>query len=257
MPSLPLISKSLGPRRRGWRAAGRLALLLSLAGCAAPPADQSSAAAVDRIVVSEAVQAEQAGDYAAAARHYGSLYQTNRAEPAVIEGLARNLRHSGDFESARALLEEALSRLGPQERLLVEKGKAEIALGKADLAVTTLEAAVAAAPADWEAPATLAVALDRLGRFDEAAQRYRAALARNAADNADIYNNYALSRALAGRLDEAKSLLRTAVALPSATARVRENLVFLETLARQPPAKPARVPARMPARMVVPPPVVR
>lgn len=240
MPLLPLISKRFGSRRRGGPSGAAALLLLALAACANPGSDPS-AAAVDRILVAEAAGAEQAGDYASAARHYSSLYQTNRGDPAVIEALARNLRHGGDLAAARSVLEEALGRLGPQGGLLVEKGKAEIGLGKAELAVPTLEAAVAAAPGDWEAPATLAVALDRLGRFDEAASRYRAALALNSADNADLYNNYALSRALAGRLDEARSLLRTAVALPGATARVRENLAMLETLQRPPAAGPARL----------------
>ncbi len=236
MPSLPPISKLLGFGRLGF--AG-LPLLLALAGCQNSPSGDPRSAALDRIVAGEAVSAEQAGDHAGAARHYGSLYQSDRADPVVIEGLARNLRHAGDAANARAVLAEALARLGPQGRLLVEKGKAELALGEAGQAVSTLEAAVTAAPNDWEAPATLAVALDRLGRFGEAEPRYRAALAL-AADNPEILNNYALSRALAGRLDEAKALLRTAVALPGASARVRENLAFLETLQGRPPAAPAR-----------------
>ena len=246
MPSLPLISKGLGPGRLRlarlglWRRLAVPALLLALAGCATA-ADDPSSGALDRIVAAEATGAEQNGDYATAARHYAALYQTNRSDLTVIEGLARNLRHGGELENARALLEEALGRLGPQGRLLLEKGKAEISQGKAELAVPTLQAAVQAAPGEWEPPATLAIALDRLGRFDEAATQYRAALARNAADNADIYNNFALSRALAGRLDEAKSLLRTAAALPNASSRVRGNLAFLETLQRQLPAAPVRI----------------
>ena len=228
MPSLPLISKSLG------RPTGAAALLLlALAGCASAP-PEAAPNALDRIVAAEAAGAEQSGDHAAAVRHYASLYENNRNDLAAIEGLARSLRHSGDAESARGVLDEALTRLGPNARLLLEKGKAEITLGKAALAVQTLQAAAAAAPTEWEPPATLAIALDRLGRFDEAAVQYRAALAHNAADNADIYNNYALSRALAGRIDEAKSLLRTAIVLPNASVRVRENLVLLETLQRPP-----------------------
>ena len=230
MPSLPLISKPFGCRR-----VLAAALLLALAGCAAPkPAADPAATALDGIVASEAVAAEQAGDYATAAGHYASLYQTNRSDPAVAEALARALRHAGDLAGAYDVVGEALTRLGTNGRLLVEKGKIEIGLGKAGLAVPTLQAAIAAQPKDWEPPA---------------AAQYRAALARNAGDNAEIYNNFALSRALAGRLDEARALLRTAATLPSATARVRENLAFLETLQQQPPAAPARV--------VVPAPAVR
>ena len=243
MPSLPLISKRFGLLRLL-----PVLLLLGLAGCAGSPTDSTSAT-LDTIVAGQAGAAEQAGDHAGAARHYASLYHDNPGDLGVIEGLARSLRHAGDYANARAVSDEALTRLGPNPRLLLEKGKAEIGLGKAGLAVTTLKAAAEAAPQDWEPEATLAIALDRLGRFDEATPHYRAALARNAADNAEIYNNFALSRALAGRLDEAKALLRTAATLPSATARVRENLAFLESLQRAPPAGPTRV--------VVPPPQVR
>ncbi|MEI6559066.1 MAG: tetratricopeptide repeat protein [Rhodospirillaceae bacterium] len=243
MPSLPPLAKRLGPLIL-------LVLMFLSAGCetAPAPAPDPSAATLDRILAGQAANAEQAGDPAGAARHYITLYRNNRNDPAVIEGLARSLRHAGDLESARALLAEAVGRLGPQSRLLVEQGKADIGLGKAEAAVTVLRAAMAAAPEAWEPPATLAVAFDRLGRFDEAAAHYRVALTLTP-DTADIYNNYALSRALAGRLDEAKALLRIAVGLPDAGSRVRENLAFLESLQRRPSGRPVRV--------AVPPPQVR
>jgi len=165
----------------------------------------------------------------------------------VLEAFARNLRHAGKFDDARRLLEEALARLGPNPRLLLEKGKDEIGLSRADLAVQTLEIAAQAAPSDWEVPATRAIALDRLGRTDEAAVQYQAALALNPG-NADTLNNYALSRALAGHIAEGLALLRQAVALPGSGPRVRENLAFLESLQAQPP---------QPGRPAVPAPLVK
>ncbi len=257
MPSLPPISKRFG------LSACVLALLLpALAGCLSSGSSDSALAALDALVAREAAGAEQGGDFAAAARHYASLYQSNPSDLAVIEGLARNQRHAGNFAEAISTLDEALARLGPQGRLLVEKGKVEIALGNAALAVTTLRAAIALAPRDWEGPATLAIALDRLGLFDEAEAQYRVALGLDANNNAEIYNNYALSRALAGRIDEAKALLRTAVTLPNATVRVRENLVFLENLGAPAPATPVKPvrhvrPVRhaKPGRVVVAPPL--
>jgi Flp pilus assembly protein TadD len=187
---------------------------------------------LDGLVTQEAQQAEQNRDYEAASRHYATLYQHKPDDPGVIQGLARALRNVGRFEEARTLLDDAVARLGPQPRLLLERGKDEISLGHADLAVQTLTAAIKATPADWEAPATLAIAYDRLGRTDEAEAQYRVATSLNP-DNADILNNYALSRALAGHLDEALSLLRRAVTLPSAGPQVRENLALLEGLAPQ------------------------
>ena len=256
MPSLPLISK--GIPFRGHISLRWLLLapvLLALIGCGSDPASHSpTTSTLDRIVLGAAADAEQAGDYAAATRHYATLYQDNRGSPVLVEGLARNLRKSGDLENSYALLREALPTLQPPASLLVEKGKVEIGLGRADLAVVTLQAAVAAAPLEWEPAAILAIALDRLSRFDEAANQYRAALALNETDNADIYNNYALSRALAGRIEEAKALLRKAVALPNASARVQQNLVFLEGFQQGKPTGLAQLrgPVRLPARRMAP-----
>ncbi|MEI8395678.1 MAG: tetratricopeptide repeat protein, partial [Rhodospirillaceae bacterium] len=208
------------------------ATLLALALSACETSDQM--ASLDRMLLNDAQSAEQSRDYGAAIHHYTKLYETDRNNPAIIEPLARNLRYAGRLDDARRLLEDTLAKLGPQPRLLVEKGKDEIGLGRADLAAQTLSIAVQGAPTDWEAPATLAIALDRLGRYDEAAQHYNTAIARYP-ENADILNNFALSRALAGDIGKALDLLRRAVALPSASPKVRENLAFLQALQQQPP----------------------
>lgn len=225
----------------------RFARTLALALIALLPSacgSDGQAEKLDRMVATEAEAAERGGDTVTAIRHYGTLYESDRSDAAVIEALARNLRHAGQFQPAWSLLAEALTRLGPEPRLLVEKGKVEIGLGRAEMAVPTLQAAVAAAPEAWEPPATLAIALDRLGRYDEAATHYAAALALNPG-NADALNNFALSRALSGRIDEGIDLLRKAAAMASASPRTRENLAFLEGLRVDPGAAG------------MPPPVVR
>ncbi len=237
MPSASPVSKLLGAFvaiRRPMAVAAAVAAGLALAGCAG---DTGTRDKLDRLLVDEARQAEQAHDYETAIRRYAVLYDRKPDDTALTQGLARTLRAAGRFEDARTVLAEALARQGPQPRLLLERGKDEIALGRPELAVPTLVAVIAGAPGDWEAAATLAIAYDRLGRYDEAAVQYRVATGLNP-ENPDVLNNYALSRALAGRIDEALALLRRAVALPSAGSRTRENLAFLESL--QP--KPAPVP---------------
>jgi len=226
----------------------RLARSLAVAVIALIPAaceGDGQAEKLDRMVAAEAQAADHNGDTAGAIRLYGALYDSNRTDVTVIEALARNLRRAGQAQNAWTLLAEAVTRLGPQPqpRLLVEKGKAEIALGRAELAVPTLQAAVAAAPGAAEPPATLAIAFDRLGRYDEAAVQYTTALGLNP-DNADVLNNFALSRALSGRIDEGVELLRKAAAKPSASPRIRENLTFLESLRTRPqPPGPGAMPA--------------
>ena len=221
MPLAPPFSKTFG---------AALIAVLALIACADTGTDEK----LDRLVAGEAQLAEQDRDYPSAIRHYATLYDRKPDDVGVIVGFARNLRYAGQYEDARKVLDDALGRLGQQPRLLVERGKDEIAVGHAELAVKTLAAAVTEVPADWEAPAILAIAYDRLGRYDEAAAQYRAATAISH-ENADILNNYALSRALAGHIDEALVLLRRAVALPSAGPRARENLALLETLKKSTP----------------------
>lgn len=225
MPSARPNSKT---RRTPARPAARVRpalLALALAACA----DTGEAEKLDRMIAAQAEAAERAGDTGAALRHYGALYEADPANEAAIEGLARTLRRSGDPQKAWSLVAEALDRLGERPRLLLERGKAELALGHADKAVVTLTAAGAAAPTAWEPPATLAVALDRLGRYEEAARRYGDALRLNPG-HADTLNNFALSRALSGHIDDGVALLRNAVGLPGASAKTRENLAFLEDL---------------------------
>jgi Flp pilus assembly protein TadD len=229
--------------------------MLALPGC---QSDKDDIAQINQIVATQAEAAEHERNYEAAAHQYATLYESDHDNPVTAEAVARNLRHGGRLEEARQVLEDALARLGPKPRLLLEKGKVELGLGRADLAVQTLQTAVQVAPTEWEPPATLAIALDRLGRYDEAAVQYRAAID-HFPDNPDVLNNYGLSRALAGHIDEGLSMLRKAVVMPGASPRVRENLKFMETLAEPPPpaahpgkpAKPVR-PGALPPAAVTP-----
>ncbi|MEI6986642.1 MAG: tetratricopeptide repeat protein [Rhodospirillaceae bacterium] len=231
-------------RCRGRTAIAAASILLALAFSGCESSDQM--AGIDRYLLGEAQNAEQRGDYVAASQRYGTLYESNRDQPKVLEAMARNMRRSGQFEPARRILEEALARLGPLPQLLLEKGKDEIALGRADLAVQTLQVAVQGAPTEWEPASTLAIAYDRTSQYDAAAAQYKIAIGLYP-ENADIINNYALSRALAGDLDEARSLLNKAVKMPAASQRTRENLALLEALRNQPPPRAGTIGIAPPA----------
>ncbi len=222
MPSVRPISKRL-------TIAASLFAGLSLAGCGSDRED-----GLDQVVTQEAQKAEQAHDYETAIRYYTGLYSDHRDDVSVIEGFARTLRHAGRLQDAERVLADGLKRLGPQPRLVLEKARIDIAEGHADLAAQALEPAVRAVPlTDWEVLTTLAIAYDRLGRYDEAGPHYLAAIALNPG-NADILNNYALSRALAGHMDDAVTILKKAAAMASAGSQIHENLAFLTALQRQP-----------------------
>ena len=84
-------------------------------------------------------------------------------------------------------------------------------------------------PDNWQVHATLGITLDRLGQFEEAVARYRAALVRSP-NNSAVHNNIALSLAQVGRLDEAISALEIVVESERSTAQTRQNLALLYAL---------------------------
>lgn len=216
-----------GPIRGGkWGAA--LVVLLLLGGCGGFGGDDER---LDVYVLESARNAEQNRDYAAAVGFYSDLLRNRPDEPQFAVGVVRNLRYAGRVDEAMRGAVDALSRFGPVPELLLEKGKAELASNRAEMAVQTLMAVTARGATDWELPAILAVAYDRTGRFDLAEVQYRRAL-EFFPESPDILNNFALSQALAGNIDEAIRLLQKALTIPAARSQVRENLQFLERLKR-------------------------
>ena len=90
--------------------------------------------------------------------------------------------------------------------------------------------AAKAAPRDWEAQSALGVALDYQGKYTAAQQAYALAL-QASPDNPIILNNLGLSQAEAGQLAAAQATLQKAADQPAATAQVRQNLALLKALA--------------------------
>ena len=107
------------------------------------------------------------------------------------------------------------------------------ALGRALLLGQQLDAAVQALTRSSQLDANnatvhslIGVAYDQLGRPDLAAGPYQQAM-RLAPDDPVILTNYGLSRALAGDLPGAESLLRRAAADPAAPPQARQNLALV------------------------------
>lgn len=221
---------------RRWAAA--LVLLLGC-GCAADQdINHQDDRAVEDALQQNAHEAELSEDFNKAATSYRRLYEIDPNDQAVALALARNLRLAGRPMDGLQVIDSALRRLGavadlPQlVPLLIEQGKAQVAAGRAELALPPLVRAATMAPNDWEPPTVMGVAYDRLSRFAEAETSYRHAMTL-APDNADVLNNYALSKTLSGDLEEGLRLMRLAAGLPNAGPKVRENLVLLLNLKRE------------------------
>jgi Flp pilus assembly protein TadD len=173
-----------------------------------------------------AQEAERRGDYPSAANYYGSVYERDQENNVALVGLSRNLRRLGRATEAEAVLSRALKREKETGGVLSEMGKVQLVLGQPMEAIEPLSRASVLGEDGWDVQLALAVAYDRIGMYDKAEGRYRAAL-KDSPDNAVVLNNFALSMAQAGQLRGAIGLLERATALPEATPKMRQNLALL------------------------------
>ncbi len=202
---------------------------LLLAGCVAqqPVEKPAELERLDRSLYQAAESFEKRRDYAAAVSYYRNLYQRNDKDIAAVVGLARSLRHLQQAREAQAIVLRALKLAPKNHDLRSELGKVQLALGEPLKAVDTLSRVDAELEAKrWDILVAMAIAHDRIGMYEQAERRYRQALSVSP-ENAVVMNNFALSMAQAGRLDEAVEFLERAAALPEATPRMRQNLALL------------------------------
>ncbi len=195
-----------------------------------PAAHQQSADdAVDQSLKNAASAAELNHDYKGAIQHLNTLYQRHTGDRDIAIALARNLRFSGQAQTAADVMQSSLSRFTDDPDMLTELGKDYLAVDRVTLAVKYLEKAQTLAPTRWEPVATLAVAYDTQGYSEMALDAYKRADSLSP-DNPAILNNMGLSQALAGHLDQALATMNRAADLPNATAQVRQNLALLLAL---------------------------
>lgn len=206
-------------------------LALVLSGCANEPWDEGNAVAqaVEPSLRAAAAAAEASHDYKGAVQHLGTLYQRRGDDKGIAIALARNMRYSGQAQGAADIMQGQLTRLPNDPDLLIELGKDYLAADRVALALRTLEQGQPYAATRWELFATKAVALDTLGRNQDAQAAYGRALELSP-DNPAILNNLGLSQALAGRLDEGIATLARAADLPTAPTQLRQNLALLLAL---------------------------
>jgi tetratricopeptide (TPR) repeat protein len=111
---------------------------------------------------------------------------------------------------------------------LYEQGKRQLQAGHAALAIDAFRRASRAQPDSIDALNGLAVAYDRIGRYDLSRRYYEAALGREPT-SAMLLHNLGFSLALQGKRDEGRELIEKALASGDAAvlARGRANLATL------------------------------
>ncbi|EKV30697.1 Flp pilus assembly protein TadD [Caenispirillum salinarum AK4] len=234
-----------------------LALGLALTGCAgeAGQGDRVERSARDGAAVTSALRsmaerAEQDAQFEKAAAHYGRLAERlDDPLPARLDQ-ARLLRYAGQPQEAMLVLQRLLDDLperGAEVRAVkLELAKAQLAGGLVPDAAALLEDMRAQDPGDAPMQKLLGIAYDRLNRPQDARTAYQTALAL-APDDVEAANNYALSLAMTGDIDQGVALLEKQAKRPGAPLQVRQNLALLYAMKGDVPRAERMVRQHLPA----------
>ena len=141
----------------------------------------------------------------------------------VMIGSAWRLLREGSFTQARGLAEGALELVSDHAEALHILGLADLQAGRTEKAVDLIGQAIAADDSDPSCHSNLAVALNRLGRGEEAEAASRRAVELRA-DYADGHVNLGLSLENQGRLEDAEAALRRAIEAAPGHVNAHNNL---------------------------------
>ena len=200
-----------------------LAAALLLSACASSGVELSGLSSHNQAWTSTSGQ-EPSGEITTGSLSSIDANRSFHGSDAIVK--ARNMRQSGDLQSALNLLDAAAKDDADNIDLLRERGLLALELGQIDKAKTLLAQADKAGPADWRIKSALGSAHAASGD-QKAAQRQFSAALKLAPDHPSILNNLALSYALDGQHARAERLLRTAANSKSAAPEAKQNLALL------------------------------
>lgn len=199
--------------------------LTALGGCAhggdRPRAESSGVGPIDRAARAEVERTDILNQMTFWAREYAERPQDLEAAQKFADALRRGGRASRSAQVAQ----EALRVHNQDPQLLRTLGLSQIAAGQPNEALRPLAMLAVADPAEWRARSALGVALDQLGRGEEARASYREALEIKP-DEPGVLTNLGVSLLGLGDLAEAEQVLRQASALPDTPPEARQNLAI-------------------------------
>ncbi len=147
-------------------------------------------------------------------------------DASLRDAQAKRLAH--DYAGAVHVLSQLMLVAADDPRVVGEYGKALVQQGRSREALDFLNRAIQLQQSDWTLYSALGVAYDQTGDFARAHTAYDEALALNPGEKV-VLNNYAMSRALAGDLPEAKRLIAEAAAGAS-DERIVRNVKLINGL---------------------------
>lgn len=217
------------PRRRIARAVAVAAPLLLLAACAGdqrgPAGTATATPAQLRVIAASAGM--PIGDPALSSLRRAAI--DNPSDPVTQARFGAALARAGEIAAAEDVILGAMVTNQDHPALLNQLGRLRLRSGSPEVALALFDRA---APLDrgHESLEGRGIALDLLGRHEEAQDAYRAALV-VAPREASVQNNLAMSLLLTGRATEALALLEPLAGRRDVPARVANNLAVARGMA--------------------------
>ncbi len=165
-------------------------------------------------------------DPQSAEKYWEDRYAKNEKNRETVLGYGAALRQNGKTEQAAAVLQKGVINFPTDREMLATYGKAQAANGQLTVALDAVQRSQTPDRPDWRLMSTEASIRDQMGDTVEA-RKLHARAAASAAEDPTIWSNYGMSYVLTGELPQAETYLRKAIALPSADARVRQNLALV------------------------------
>jgi Flp pilus assembly protein TadD len=158
----------------------------------------------------------------------GKQWKADPTNVATTLAYATSLEQLGQNPTQVEVLRTSASQTRGDAAAQAKFGKAQLAAGDIVGASESLQRGVELNPRDAQLKSILGATLDQQTKHSEAREHHEAALAL-APDDVSVMNNLAMSYALQGKLAEAESILKKAMANPKskATPRVRQNLALV------------------------------
>ncbi|WP_237213587.1 SPOR domain-containing protein [Falsiroseomonas oryziterrae] len=221
-------------------AATPLAFLVACADGARGTAETATATPAQLRVIAASAAVPQ-GDPALSALRRAAVAEPSN--PATQARFGAALARAGELAAAEDVILGALATHPDHPALLNQLGRLRLRAGAPEVALALFDRA---APLDrsHESLEGRGIALDLLGRHEEAQDAYRAALV-VAPRQASVQNNLAMSLLLTGRATEALALLEPLAARRDVPARVTNNLAVARSMAGDAPGGSARDPAQL------------
>jgi Flp pilus assembly protein TadD len=162
----------------------------------------------------------------AAVIQLGERYKANPHDIGIAIHYAAALRAASQPGQAVAVMEQTMSFAGNDATVRIAYAKALASNGQFEQGLNVIEATIDPTHPDWNALSVKGAILDQMGRNEEARQLYVQAEV-TAPNEASLEANLGLSYAMTNDLTQAEAHLRRAVAMPTATSQIRQNLALI------------------------------